>query len=72
MSETMAIVISINQEGFGGSEGIGSFDLWPPLPHSIVAAVLARVALCPTCGKPYEGRHYRNALSRLRHIRLNH
>lgn len=27
--EAIAMEPSINQEGFGGSGGIGSFDLWP-------------------------------------------
>jgi len=42
---------SVNQEGFGGSGGIGSFDLRPPLLFPFQAAVPARVALRPTCGK---------------------
>ena len=59
----MAMESSINQEGFGGSGGISSFDLWPPLPHSIEAMVPARVAQRPTCGKPDRagttGKHFR-------------
>ena len=69
MSETMAMESSINQEGFGGSGGISSFDLWPPLPHSIEAMVPAIVAPRPPCGKPGMGRHNRKALSGLRRFR---
>ena len=36
---------SVNQEGFGGSGGIGSFDLWPLSPRLDVVAVSARVAV---------------------------